>query len=303
MPNTKTKKKNYKNLTKLVLKKTGGGQKEMTSVTKGHKIPYAIGDDVLYTDRNGKIHQVTLTMISWEGVDIARGEKPMIAVRMPDGRIRDTVIERISPIDKEISKQKHTKTPTKKKLTRQNALPPNEWYTPPNSKQNHTKTPTKKKLTRQNALPPNEWYTPPNSKHILSNASDIPEQTSPHLTKNLSVNVGHDGETPREVRLITPRSKSPSKKRNSLSPSEPLKLSIHSSKLKTKKRENARKIVKDLREKQKKRENARKIVKELREKQKREISLLKKKKREEAQETVRKLRAKQKKELLKITGI
>ena len=218
----------------------------MTAGTKENKFPYAIGDNVIYTDSNGKIHKVTLTMISWEGVDIARGEKPMIAVRMPDGRVRDTVIERISPIDKEISKKNHPKTHTNKKLTRQNALPASEWYTPP----------------------------------------DMPGQVYPHLTKNLSVNVGHDGETSREVRLTTPRSKSPSKRRKSLSPSESLKLSMHSSKLKTQKRENARKI-----------------IKELREKQKQEIALLKKKKREEVREIVRKLREKQKKELLKITRI
>ena len=57
---------------------------------------YQKGDPALYTGANGVTDLVTVTMVSWEGVNIAAGEEPMISVQMPDGHIRDTVLKRLS---------------------------------------------------------------------------------------------------------------------------------------------------------------------------------------------------------------
>ena len=64
------------------------------------KVPgcaYAVGDQVVYTAGNGTTQLVTVSMVSWEGVNVAAGEEPMIAVRMPDGNVRDTVMKRLCP--------------------------------------------------------------------------------------------------------------------------------------------------------------------------------------------------------------
>jgi hypothetical protein len=73
-------------------------------------------------------------MVSWNGVDIASGEKPEIAIRMPDGQIRDTVWERISPMGRDTSNH------TRSKSTRSKS---------PRSKSTRSKSPSKQKLVRQ----------------------------------------------------------------------------------------------------------------------------------------------------------
>jgi hypothetical protein len=237
MPNTKTKKKNYKNLTKLVLKekrkekqktrpKKSIKQSKKTNYKQLSKIVLQDMDDMSSIDEGSSLHI--------ESLDIPSLDTPSLDTPSLDRPSMDRSSMDIN-------------------LPRRPELDSNRYM----------------HMYKHNLSNP-----PFTNKH----RSSIYDKVYPTIKQHKDI----------------PFTPSVTYKQN---------MSMYNKKLKTKKRENARKIVKDLREKQKKRENARKIVKELREKQKREISLLKKKKREEAQETVRKLRAKQKKELLKITGI
>ena len=66
-------------------------------VEAGPQCPYKVGDACVYNDRICKKQTpVTISMVSWEGIDWNHGEEPMIAVLMPDGNVRDTVLSRLS---------------------------------------------------------------------------------------------------------------------------------------------------------------------------------------------------------------
>lgn len=57
--------------------------------------PYVVGDAVIYEDRaRGTTQLVTVAAVS---TNVPVGEEPMIAVKMPDGNVRDTVLARLSP--------------------------------------------------------------------------------------------------------------------------------------------------------------------------------------------------------------
>ena len=56
--------------------------------------PHAVGDSVLYTTRGGAVQRVTVCSVS---TNVPLGEDPMVAVQMPDGTVRDTVLERLAP--------------------------------------------------------------------------------------------------------------------------------------------------------------------------------------------------------------
>lgn len=57
--------------------------------------PYRVGDAVIYRQANGDLQQVTVAQVN---TNVALGEEPYVAVRMHDGNVRDTVLERLSPV-------------------------------------------------------------------------------------------------------------------------------------------------------------------------------------------------------------
>ena len=57
---------------------------------------YSVGDSVLYTTpQDGSVKRVTVFSVN---TNVPMGEDPMVAVQMPDGTIRDTVLERLAPV-------------------------------------------------------------------------------------------------------------------------------------------------------------------------------------------------------------
>jgi hypothetical protein len=57
--------------------------------------PYRVGDTVMYRQANGELQQVTVAQVN---TNVALGEDPYVAVRMDDGNVRDTVLERLSAV-------------------------------------------------------------------------------------------------------------------------------------------------------------------------------------------------------------
>ena len=67
----------------------------MTEIGALAMCPYSEGDTVLYSGRDGSEQMVTVSAVN---TNVPLGEEPMVAVQMPDGSVRDTVLNRMAPV-------------------------------------------------------------------------------------------------------------------------------------------------------------------------------------------------------------
>eukprot|EP01052_Picozoa_sp_SAG31_P055472 SAG31_NODE_15333_length_760_cov_0.726172_1_plen_97_part_10 len=62
------------------------------SASKAHARPFEVGQRVIYRGSDGVPQRVTIAQYS---TNVPAGEEPMVAVRLPDGTVRDTVLSRL----------------------------------------------------------------------------------------------------------------------------------------------------------------------------------------------------------------